>query len=147
MNFSIIFADKPFELNTSIWRAFVPGKALGRAGHTVALMPIQLFQENKDEAMQACANSDFIIIERNLIGDVLTAMAFWKVRGKVIITNYDDSYFDIEPTNASYTYWKDGIVKYQEVSGSTETSASKIELKEIKVFPHPLDQLDRKSVV
>jgi hypothetical protein len=138
--FAFVFADKGFELNTSIWRAFVPGKALGRVGHTVAIIPIQLFQENKDEAMQACANSDFIIIERNLIGDVLTAMAFWKVRGKVIITNWDDAYDYIEPTNASYPYWKNGIIKYQEVSGSTETSASKIENKETKIFPHPLDQ-------
>lgn len=136
MNISFVFADKPFELNTSNYRCFIPGKALADAGNKVALIPVQLFQENNQETADACNNSDIIIVERNFVGDVVTMLAFWKVRGKVIIANWDDSYFDIEPSNASYKYWHDGkavIMQKDNVTGVEEQ-------KEIQIFPHPLDQ-------
>ena len=127
---SYVFADRPGELNTSVFRCMIPAKAFGRAGYGASLIPAQLFQEHTKEAEEACNNSHIIVIERNLFGDVLTRAIYWIVRGKVVIANFDDNYDVIESTNASYNYWHDGSIKIMKDG----------ELKTLTVFPHPLWQ-------
>lgn len=129
-NISYVFADKPQELNTSIFRCAMPGKALAKQGYGVSLIPIQLFQENTDDAKKALEQAHVIVVERNFIGDALTYMAFWAVRGKIIIANFDDAYHCIEETNVSYPYWHDGMANFVENG----------ENKSVQIYPHPMFQ-------
>lgn len=110
----MVFADHQFELNTSVHRIFVPAFALGKAGHDVTVMPIEMFQQGTPEAAQKLNECQVIVIERNFFADTISAMAFWKVRGKVIITNWDDAYHAITKTNASYSYWAENKVRFTE---------------------------------
>jgi len=127
---SYVYADKPYELNTSIHRMFTPAKALRRKDYGISLIPMQLFQENRKDAEEAILKSHVIVVERNLIGDILTQMVYWVVRSRVVIVNFDDFYDGIEETNISYPYWHDGIVK------TIENGEEKI----LNIFPHPLWQ-------
>jgi len=127
---SFVYADKPFEYNTSNWRMVIPAKALAEAGYGVSLIPIELFQQNTKECIDTINQSHVVVVERNYIGDVITQMAYWKVRARTIILNWDDAYHAIEESNISYPYWKKGTVKVLENE----------EEKELNVFPHPFDQ-------
>jgi glycosyltransferase involved in cell wall biosynthesis len=92
----------------------MPGKALGKAGYGVSAIPAQLFQENTKEAQQALEQSHIIVIERNYVGDMLTQMMYWKVRGRTIILNWDDAYHAIEKTNVSYPFWHDSMIEIEQ---------------------------------
>jgi len=131
---SFVFADKPQEYNTSNWRMVIPAKALAAAGYGVSLIPIQLFQENTKECVDTINNSHVVVVERNYIGDVLTQMAYWKVRARTIILNWDDAYHCIEESNISYPYWKDGTITVVEKEEDKEVE------KKLHIFPHPFDQ-------
>ena len=113
MKISFVYADKPQELNTSIYRNVIPWMALKEKGYAPYLIPINLFEQNPPNVDEALGKSDIIVIERNLFGDVLTRIAYWIVRGKIIVANYDDFYEGIEETNASYSFWKKGEVTYK----------------------------------
>jgi len=131
MNFALVFADKPQEWNTSQFRIVTPGKALAKIKHGVSLIPIQLFQEGTKESEEVCQNADIIVVERNLIGDVITRMVYWLVRGKVIVANYDDNYEEIEETNIAHSYWH---------NGTAVVTNDKNEQQTMNIFPHPLKQ-------
>lgn len=131
-NISYVFADKPGEYNTSNFRCVMPGKALAKLGYGVSLVPVQLFQEAKDEVKKVLEMAHVIVVERNFVGDVLTQMAYWRVRAKVIITNFDDAYHCIEETNISYPYWHDGTANFQE-NGQPRS---------LQIFPHPMTQFE-----
>lgn len=111
---SYIFADKPGEFNTSNFRMIMPGKALGKVGYGVSAIPAQLFQENTPEAQKVLEQSHILIVERNYMGDMLAQMMYWKVRGKVLILNWDDAYHAIEKTNVSYPFWHDSSIEIEE---------------------------------
>ena len=115
LNISFVYADKPGELNTSIYRCIIPYLALKNSGHHVSLIPVHLFEQNTIEANSALEKSDIIVIERNFFGDVLTRIAYWIVRGKIVIANYDDYYEGIEETNASYSFWNKGEVDIEKI--------------------------------
>jgi len=156
LKIAFVFADKPGELNTSIYRCVIPYLALKNAGHHVSLIPIHLFEQNTVEANNALLNSDFIVIERNLFGDILTRMAYWIVRGKIVIANYDDCYEQIEETNASYAFWNKGEVEFEQTDIIKEITShiysdkyyklKREDIKEVKQrvrkvgYPHPLWQ-------
>lgn len=118
MKISFVYADKAEELNTSIYRNIIPWMSFTKSnlGHKAYLIPIHLFEQNSLEANNALADSDIIIVERNLFGDVLTRMMYWIVRGKIVIANYDDYYEGIEETNASYSFWNKAEIVQKEIT-------------------------------
>lgn len=156
LSIAFVYADKPGELNTSIYRCVIPYLALKNSGHNVSLIPIHLFEQNAIEANDVLLKSDIIVIERNLFGDVLTRIAYWIVRGKIVIANYDDYYEGIEETNASYAFWNKGEVEIEQIDRIEEPGSyiysdkyyrfKNIKIKEIKNrvkkigYPHPLKQ-------
>jgi glycosyltransferase involved in cell wall biosynthesis len=127
---SYVFADRPGEFNTSNFRMIMPGKALGKIGYGVSAIPAQLFQENTPDAQKVLEQSHVIIVERNYIGDMLTQIMYWKVRGKVMILNWDDAYHAIEKTNISYPFWHDSSIEVEENG----------EKKKLTVIPRVYDQ-------
>lgn len=156
LKLAFVYADKPGELNTSIYRCVIPYLALKNAGHHVSLIPVHLFEQNTIEANNALSQTDIIVIERNFFGDVLTRIAYWIVRGKIVIANYDDYYEGIEETNASYAFWNKGEVSLEQTERVEEPffysysdkyyKFKNTRIKEIKThakkigYPHPIWQ-------
>lgn len=123
MNITYVYADQPFEWNTSNWRCVMPARAINRTGrHSANLLSLADFERNTPDAQNMCGKSDIIIVERNLRGEILNAILRWKARGKVLIANFDDAYQYIEPSNISYTYWIDGKINYRDQDGVEKTS-------------------------
>jgi hypothetical protein len=125
-----VFADSPNELNTSRWRMWFPSQAMNKAGYETYLVPIHLFIDNPPEIHEVVQKSQIIVIERNLMGGCLMRLLDWELMGKVIILNFDDGYHAIEKTNASYNFWHEGLLPFQE-NGQVVSRVA---------FPHPYDQ-------
>lgn len=100
-----IYADLPQEFNTSNWRCVIPSQGLERNGHESAYFHVNEFAQNDKEVEEWCASSDVIVVERNLFGDVLVRMQYWKVRNKIVVCNFDDAYNLMTPDNPSYRFW------------------------------------------
>ena len=86
MRINITFADRYQEINTSIWRCFIPGKALERAGHEVTYGFLAELGE---------VDADAYLIERNVF-EVLEPLAKLKRESKHIVVTLDD-FYDIMP--------------------------------------------------
>ena len=115
MNFLYVYADSPEEMNCSSHNIIRPANVINKlyAGeHQAIVIHTEQFAKN-DEAIQNLASkADIIIVERNLFGDVLTAIQYWKVRNKTVIAIFDDAYDIMLPENASYPFWNKGEVSY-----------------------------------
>jgi len=100
-----IYADNPQEFNTSNWRCVIPSQGLVRNGHESAYFHVNEFAQNNEEVEKWCASADVIVVERNLFGDVLVRMQYWKVRNKIVVCNFDDAYNLMSPDNPAYRFW------------------------------------------
>lgn len=127
---SYIFADKPSEINTSIYRCWIPCRALADAGYGASLIPAELFQKNTQEVQDILNKTQVIVVERNFFADLITQCVYWIVRGKIVIANFDDNYDLIEESNASFKFWHDGLIPVMRDGES----------KLLRLFPHPLWQ-------
>ena len=105
MKIVFIYADNPQEFNTSNWRCVIPSQGLVRNGHESAYFHVNEFAQNNEEVEKWCASADVIVVERNLFGDVLVRMQYWKVRNKIVVCNFDDSYDKMTPDNPAYRFW------------------------------------------
>lgn len=133
MNVVFVYADRPNEMNCSLWNCFFPTKAINKTRDNKAtLFTIDEFIKNTEEVQKACQESDIIIIERDLFGDTLTMMQYWKVRNKNVAVIFDDAYHIIEPENVSYPFWHNSTV----IEINPETK----EKRTVNVVPKPLDQ-------
>jgi hypothetical protein len=132
MRVCYVYADMPYEKNTSVWRCFIPARAINRIdGNRAFLIHVNDFMTNTVECNAVCELSDIIIVERNFRDDALKAMAFWKAKGKTIVANFDDAYQLMNPNNVAYPYWYFGRYDVQYSDGRKET-------KHLK--PIPLEQ-------
>ena len=112
MKITYVYADINQEWNTSQWRCVAPAQALNRSGkHVANLLDNKSFVDNTPEAQGMCQMADVILVERKLFGDTLTAIQRWKARGKLMVADFDDAYNLIHPTNSTYHFWKEGIVR------------------------------------
>jgi hypothetical protein len=133
MKILYVFADTPQELNCSKHNCFHPALAINKTGtHSASCIHITEFIQNNEETQKLCAESDIIVVERNLFQDALTLMMFWKVRGKAIATIFDDAYHIMHPKNVSYAFWEHG-----EMQGKTPDGKDFIAY----MNPKPLVQL------
>lgn len=134
MEILYIFADFPYEKNTSLHNCERPTKAINDAniGHHASFIHFTQFVENSQETQDLCSRADIIIIERNLFQDVLVLATYWKVRGKTIMCIFDDGFGVIEKTNPTYEFWKFGKVKGKDKDGN---------IVEGEMIPHPLEQM------
>lgn len=125
MRIVYVYADSEEEWNSSEWRCAIPCRAINRAGrHQAALLGIESFGRNTQEAQEICAEADVIVVERNLFGPVLSAIQYWKARDKVLIADFDDAYSCMHPSNLNYRFWSEGVQR--------ETG--------VKIQPPPLTQ-------
>lgn len=121
-----VYADRPFEWNSSNWRCVLPARAINRTGtHSANMVSIIDFEKNTPEANFFCTKSDVIVVERNYFGDAIKMILYWKARGKVIIGNFDDAYQLMHPSNKSYPFWYDGVVNLKSSDGKEFESIMK----------------------
>ncbi len=127
-----VYADNQKEWNSSEWRCAVPARAVNRTRlHWAQLVSIDDFAQNTPAAQAACDQAELIIVQRNLLGPVLSAIQHWKAHDKTVIADFDDAYHLMPPTNAAYAYWTQGIVKAPGPDGK---------IIQHKVEPLPLTQ-------
>jgi glycosyltransferase involved in cell wall biosynthesis len=110
MNIVYVYADNAQEWNCSEWRCAVPARAVNRAGrHAATLLSLKDFALDTPQARAVCDPADVIVVQRNLVGPVLTAIQHWKARDKTLIADFDDAYDLMPPTNVAYRFWKEGL--------------------------------------
>jgi len=115
-----VYADSAEEWNCSEWRCAIPARAINRQKrHQAQLLDIQSFAQNTPEAQEICGSSDIIVVQRNLFGQVLTAIQRWKARDKTVIVDFDDAYDLMPPTVQNSLFWTKGLVHSQK-PGSSE---------------------------
>lgn len=107
-----IFADNEKEWNSSEWRCAVPARAINRTRlHRAELISLDEFARSTLAAQAACELADLLVVQRNLLGPVLSAIQHWKARDKIVIADFDDAYHLMSPTNAGYAYWGQGLIR------------------------------------
>jgi glycosyltransferase involved in cell wall biosynthesis len=118
MNIVYVYADNPNEWNSSEWRCAVPARAINRTRrHSAHLVSIADFSENLPLVKSNCDEADIIVVQRNLIGQVLSSIQHWKARDKVVIADFDDAYNLIPSNNPSYPYWNQGLKSQAQANG------------------------------
>lgn len=132
MKITYVYADRPYEWNTSEWRCAMPARAINRSGvHTAFLVDLFDFERDSAEARGFLDQSDIVLVERNLRTTVLTAIQRLKAQGKPVAANFDDAYHLMTPDNPSYPYW---------FQGKTFSVNEKGERIEGRIDPVPLTQ-------
>lgn len=112
MKLVYITADNPHEWNSSEWRCAVPARAINRSGLAQAtLVDLRDWLVGTPTAMEACRPADILIVQRNLLGPVLSTILHWKAQGKTIIADFDDAYDQMPDTNPAYAFWHKGWVR------------------------------------
>lgn len=120
MNIVYVYADSPKEWNCSEWRCAVPARGINRTKrHSAVLLDLNEFSANSQEANELCLSADVIVIQRNLIGPVLSVIQHWKARDKVIVVDIDDAYNLMPSSNPNYPYWSKGIKSKRQPDGTT----------------------------
>jgi len=110
----------------------MPADAINKQGeHEAYLINTNQFTANQQEVKELLHRADIIIVERNLFGDTLTMIQYWKVRNKIIVTNFDDAYDKMHPTNRAYSFWESGEVSVTTPDGKQTKD---------HVLPRPLTQ-------
>lgn len=116
-----VYADNPREWNCSNYNCVIPSRAINRTEeHEAYLIYLPEFVSNQPHIEALCNRADLIIVERNLFGDTLTMMQYWKVRGKNIVTVFDDAYDLIHPENTSHDFWTKGKMEQEFPDGKVE---------------------------
>ena len=112
MEITYIYADNPHEENCTKWNCFYPAESVNRTGvHHANIMHVNQFSQNTAEVQAMCNKSDILIIERNLFGDVLTFMQYWRIRNKTILAIFDDGYDCMTEDNPAYAFWHRNEIK------------------------------------
>jgi glycosyltransferase involved in cell wall biosynthesis len=111
MKIVYVYADAPSEWNCSEWRCAIPARAINRTSrHQAELISISEFGSHTPAAVAACRTADVIVVQRNLVGAVLSAIQHWKARGKTVLADFDDAYNFMPPSNPAHLYWMQGVV-------------------------------------
>src|SRR4030067_3320976 len=143
MKIVFIFADSPGEWGCSEWRCAIPARAINRTRrHHAKLVNIADFGSHAPAAIGACQPADVIVVQRNLVGAVLSAIQHWKGQGKVVLADFDEAYNLIPPTHPAHTYWIQGFV-----NGSDDrVTTAKIDPPPLTQFKWGLKMVDAATV-
>lgn len=97
----------------SEWRCHMPANAInaaneaGRSPHTARLFHMPTALDWRHPAvMKQLGVADVLMFQRNVIlPEVHEAMRYWRAVGKVVLTDIDDAYQDLPPSNPAHAYW------------------------------------------
>lgn len=108
MHFVLVYSDRAFEMNCSVWRVFEPAKALAAIqGISVAVMDTDHYADlNNREVRAECQRADLIHIQRNIImPEVWNATRYYLGMGKCVTLDLDDAYDKLPPSNPAHEFW------------------------------------------
>ena len=112
MEVTYIYADNPGSENCSRWNCFYPAESVNRTkNHHANIMHVNQFSKNSEEVQKFCNRSDILVLERNLFGDTLTFMTYWRVRNKTVLVIFDDGYDRITKDNPAHEFWYHNHIK------------------------------------
>ena len=132
MNVLYVFADTEHEMNCSKWNCMTPAKAINKLdGHSASLIHVNEWVQGGENAQKLSNEADIIVVERNYFGDTLTAIQYWKVRGKSVMGIFDDGYQIMHPMNPSYRFWNYGEIRGKDKDGNERV---------VNMTPVPLEQ-------
>lgn len=128
MNVLYVYADSKKEFNCSRWNCWIPATAINKAGeHKASVIYIDDFIKNSDEIFRVGTAADIIVVERNLYGEMLVMMEFWRVRGKPIVTVFDDAYDLLVHKNRAFDFWiKDTVYYTDKETGKEKPTSLKV---------------------
>jgi hypothetical protein len=94
-------------------RCAAPVRAINRTGrHAAQLLDLQEFTSNSLSARRLCAQSDVIVIYRDIWGkDMLAAIERWRARDKIVIADVDAAYDLLPIEHEYYPLWMEGKIK------------------------------------
>lgn len=132
MNVLYIYADDNTEWNSSEVRCAIPDKAFkAHPVHDSRMVSVAEWSRGTEKALEYGEWADVMVLQRLWVASALTAIEFWKARGKTVIGDTDDG-FEWLPTNiSSYPYWRKGIVTMRTEEGD----------RQFKLSHTPLDQM------
>lgn len=113
LRFLWMYADSPSERNCSVWRCEIPSDSInaeheaGRTPHTGKLyyLPSALDWQST-QVQKAMGVYDVIVWQRNVITpEVVEAIRYWRALGKTCVTDLDDCYPDLPPSNPAHAFW------------------------------------------
>jgi len=135
MKIIYVYADQLQEINTSIFLAVEPTKAINRSGkHRAYCIHISHFLQDHPYSVSLCESADVIVIERNFLQELFPKIEYWKNKGKLVVGVFDDGYHLISNTNASFPYWNMGKVKKQVTKRNGE-----VKEEDFYITPPPIE--------
>lgn len=129
MKIVFLYADKPEEWNCSHWRSYLPSTFLKRFSNIDTEM-IPLSNISDPISIPVIENADIIFVERLMSNIIFSFLEKWRVKGKKVIFDMDDSYKNIPIGSGAYDYWVNGSM--------IKSSTNKI----ITMPYSPIEQLD-----
>jgi glycosyltransferase involved in cell wall biosynthesis len=112
MKIIYVYSDTASEWNRSERRCAIPARAINRTlRHHAELISIPEFESHAPAAVAACQAADVIVVQRHLVGAVLSAIQHWKASGKIILADFDDVYNFNPPTIPIHRYWIRKLVR------------------------------------
>ena len=95
MNILYFIADGPNEYNSSRWRVSSPYNAINKRNwkHKARIASSKIWMDQTDEAKELWQWADLISIQRVGIDKSIPAIKYWRSRGKAVVIDYDDDYF------------------------------------------------------
>lgn len=104
--------------------------AINRTGsHRANLLDMNSFVQNTPYARQICGASDLLVIYRYLHGPILTAVQYWKARGRKVIVDFDQAVNHLTKENPAYSFWYEGVPQRSTHGG-----------QEPRIDPAPIEQ-------
>lgn len=108
MRITYVYSDRWEEWNCSEFRAFMPARALARAGHEVTLIHIDWW--SKQAEMDAFdRTTDIVVLQRNAYGSILSRIMNTVMKHNVpVLLDLDDDYKHMPANMPSYAFWMRG---------------------------------------
>jgi hypothetical protein len=138
MNILFIGVDTVVEYNCEDWRIAIPFRACRRAGIPCEYMHVnQWMTMPHDDPITAAA--DLIVYQRNIFGEALVKLAYWRLRCKPMVLDLDDAYHLMtkDTGSPSFKFWGQAILEEElEVRVKDEKGVEKVEKR---IEPHPVE--------
>lgn len=109
MNIVYVYADTRTEWCCSEYRMAIFARAInglnrGRDNHA-ELLNLEEFANATQLANGVLESANVIVVQRNFFGPVLQQITRWKLKGKLLIADFDDDFSSLPPDNSAWPHW------------------------------------------
>lgn len=128
-NILLTYSDYPNELNSSIWRVFVPMAAIERAGHPTRAFFFTEADVTRPEVRELVSWANTVVVERVpfLVSDFID---YCKEQGKPVFVTLDDNYDVLFENTTGYKLWEQAKGRNMQLNTDVNLGANpKVELR------------------